>query len=452
MTDCFYLVKISHHTINISFNSSLTHSTNLVMHMNETVHIFTAAPHYNVLVLLSQIAILLFTARAFGEIAQRLGQPAVVGELTAGIVLGPSLLGKIFPAIRGFIIPAEPLQGHLLETISLLGAIFLLLITGLETDLKLIRRHASTAIGVAGGGIILPFVSGFLLGQFLPDSLLVDPQKRIIFSLFVATAMSISAIPVLAKVLMDMKLMRRDIGQMMIACGMIDDTVGWVLLSTVAGLAAGHAVTIVSVLSTVGTVIAFFFLSFTLGRFLVKKSLDFVQDQVMSQDRLLTLVVVLTFLWAAISQSLHLEPVLGAFVMGVILGQMPRLPASIHTTLKSLTLGIFAPIFFAVAGLKVNALTLFDHSLLLITAIVILTATFGKVIGTYCGARLIDRCDPWWALAFGAGLNTRGTMEIIVATIGLSLGILSQEMFSIIVIMAMATSFRNACGNLHPKE
>ena len=402
--------------------------------------LFTAASHHDVLVLVVQIAVLLFTARALGEVAQRLGQPSVVGEIMAGIILGPSVLSSLIPAFGEWIVPQTDVQGYLLEVVSLIGAMFLLLITGLETDLSLIRRHARTAIGVSLGGITVTFLSGFLLGQLLPDFLLADENERLVFALFIATAMSISAIPVIAKVLMDLNLMRRDIGQTIIASGMSDDTIGWILLSIVAGLASGATITVGSVLQTVGSVLAFMVLSFTLGRWFVKKALDFVQDSVVSRDRLLTLVVVLTFTWGAITQALNLEAVLGAFVIGILFGQMPRLPEAVHHKLESVALGIFSPIFFAVAGLKVNILNLLEPQLILIALIVIAVASGGKVIGTYFGARVIGRRDHWTSLSFGAGLNARGAMEIIIATIGLSLGILAQDMFSIIVLMAMTTS------------
>jgi Kef-type K+ transport system membrane component KefB len=401
---------------------------------------FSAASHHDVLVLVTQIAVLLLVARAFGEIAQRLRQPSVVGEILAGIVLGPSILSGLFPALGGWLVPQTPVQGYLLETVSLIGAMFLLLITGLETDLALIRRHVRTAIGVSFGGIAVTFSSGFLLGQALPDHLLAEGSSRLVFSLFVATAMAISAIPVIAKVLMDMNLMRRDIGQTIIAAGMSDDTIGWIMLSVVAGLAGGEAVTSGSLLQTVGRVLAFMVLSFTAGRWLVKRLLDFVQDRITSRDRLLTLVIVTAFAWGAISQSLDLEAVLGAFVAGILFGQMRRLPEEVPQKLESITLGIFAPIFFAVAGLKVNVLNLLRPDLLLIALLVIFVASAGKIAGTYLGARLIGRRDHWTSLSFGAGLNARGAMEIIIATIGLRLGILNQDMFSIIVLMAMATS------------
>ncbi|HUF11545.1 MAG TPA: cation:proton antiporter [Longimicrobiales bacterium] len=403
---------------------------------------FTSAPHHDVLALLVQLAVLLLAARVLAEVAQRLGQPAVVGEILAGILLGPSLLSGFFPAIGEWVVPQSVVGGNLLELISMIGALFLLLITGLETDLGLIRQHARTAIGVSFGGILVTFATGFTLGWMLPVDLLVGsgPDQRLVFSLFVATAMSISAIPVIAKVLMDLDLMRRDIGQTIIAAGMSDDTIGWILLSVVAGLAASGTVDAGSVLVTVGRVALFMVGSFTVGRWLVKRSVDYVQDRFRAPDRLVTLAVVLMLTWGAVTQALGLEAVLGAFVMGILLGQLPRLHQSVHHRIATVGLAIFTPIFFATAGLKVNARALLEPRLLLITLVVILVASGGKVVGTYLGARLIGRRDHWTSLSYGAGLNARGAMEIIIATIGLELGILTPEMFSIIVVMAMATS------------
>jgi Kef-type K+ transport system membrane component KefB/nucleotide-binding universal stress UspA family protein len=401
---------------------------------------FTAAPHHDVLLLLVQISVLLACARLFGELALRLGQPSVVGEISAGIILGPSCLSAIFPKLGEHLVPHTPIQGHILEVVSMIGAMFLLLITGLETDAKLIKRHARTAAGVSFGGIVTTFATGFALGMYLPDKLLAKPDQRIVFALFVATAMSISAIPVIAKVLMDMNLMRRDIGQTILAAGMSDDTSGWILLSIVAALASGQEIGGVQVAIAVGKVLFFLLISFTVGRWVIQKAVEFTQDEIKSRDRLITLVVVFAFAFGAFAQALGLEAVLGAFVCGILLSGMRRIPAKVPHLLETMALGIFAPIFFGVAGLKVDIKGLLDPELAWFALLVILVACGGKVVGTYIGARLIGKKDHWTALSFGAGLNARGAMEIIIATIGLSLGILTQAMFSIIVLMAMVTS------------
>lgn len=401
---------------------------------------FSAASHDDVLQLVVQIALLLAVARLLGGLAQKLNQPSVVGEILAGVVLGPSLLAGALPAVGEWILPRTEVQGFLLETVALIGVMFLLIVTGLETDLALIRRKARTAIGVAIGGLILPFAAGITLGYAIPDDLLTDPSQRTIFVLFIATALSISAIPVLAKVLIDLDLMRRDIGQTLLAAGMIDDITGWTLLGIVTALASAVAVTPAEILQTVGMVILFLAATATVGTWLVNHGLAFVQDRFRGQDRMLTLVVVLAFAWGAFSQALHLEPVLGAFAIGILFGRSPRFPVETIKHVEAIAMAVFAPIFFAVAGLKVDISAILEPRLLLITLAVIAVATFGKVVGAYAGARWISGQDHWSGLAYGSGLNARGALEIIIATIGLSLGILTQTMFSIIVVMAVVTS------------
>jgi Kef-type K+ transport system membrane component KefB/nucleotide-binding universal stress UspA family protein len=402
--------------------------------------VFGAASHDEVLQLVVQIALLLAAARLLGGVAQRLNQPSVVGEILAGVILGPSLLSGLFPALGEWILPQTEVQGFLLESVALIGVMFLLIVTGLETDLHLIKRKARTAAGVAVGGLVLPFAAGLGLGYLMPDDLLATPSQRTVFVLFLATALSISAIPVLAKVLMDLDLMRRDIGQTLLAAGMIDDITGWTLLGVVTALASTATLTAGTVLTTVGFVLLFLAATVTVGVWLVNRGLAFVQERFRGRDHMLTLIVVLAFGWGAFSQALHLEPVLGAFAIGIIFGRSPRLPVDTIKQLEAIALAVFAPIFFAVAGLKVDITAILEPRLALITLAVIAVATFGKVVGAYAGARLLSGQDHWSALAYGSGLNARGALEIIIATIGLSLGILNQTMFSIIVIMAIVTS------------
>ena len=404
------------------------------------VETFGAASHDEALRLVVQIAVLLASARLLGGVAQRLRQPAVVGEILAGVILGPSLLSGLVPVVGDWILPQTQVQGYLLETVALIGVMLLLVVTGLETDLALIRRRIRISFGVAAGGLLLPFVTGLALGFALPDDLLADPTARLVFALFVATALSISAIPVLAKVLMDLDLMRREIGQTMLAAGMIDDITGWTLLGLVTALASAEVLTAGTVIETIVLVVLFVVVTATVGRWLVTNSLTFVQERFRGRDPVLSLVIALAFAWGAFSQVLHLEPVIGAFAIGILFGRLPRLPADVVRKLESMALAVFAPVFFAVAGLKVNVGAILEPRLLGFTVVVIAVATIGKVVGAYAGARLLSGQDHWSALAYGSGLNARGALEIIIATIGLSLGILSVEMFSIIVVMAVVTS------------
>jgi Kef-type K+ transport system membrane component KefB len=401
---------------------------------------FTAASHDEVLQLVVQIAALLFFARLLGELAQRLKQPAVVGEIVAGVLLGPSLLSGLFPQLGRWIVPQTAIQGQLLEVVSLIGVMMLLTLTGLEIDLGLIRRRAGTAVGVALGGLLVPFATGMVLGYLMPADLLVDASNRIVFSLFLATALSISAIPVLAKILLDLGLMRREIGQTMLAAGMIDDITGWTLLGLVTALAAAGSIGLAMVATTLGTVAIFLVLTLSLGRWLVRGAYDLAQRGLRSRDRHLTVLIALAFGWGAVTQALRLEPVIGAFAIGILFGRLRRLPVDAVNKLEAMTLGVFAPIFFGVVGLKVDARGLLEPRMLRLTLLIIGVATFGKVVGVYLGARLVSRQGHWAALAFGSGLNARGAVEIIVASIGLSLGIIGQDIFSAVVVMAVVTS------------
>jgi Kef-type K+ transport system membrane component KefB len=402
--------------------------------------IFTGAPHGDILHVLVMVTLLLALARGLGEVMSRLGQPSVVGEILAGVLLGPSVLGALAPTWAQWTIPQNLTQGYLLEVMALLGVMLLLVVTGFETDLSLIRRKSRTAFAAAAGGLFLPLLGGLLLGIWFPADLIGGPGNRLVFVLFLAVALSITAIPVLAKVLRDLGLMRRDVGQTMIAAAMIDDIIGWTLLGIVTSLASLGRVAPAAIIRAVLTVVAFVLITAIVGRFIVTRSLGFVQDRMQSENRLLTLVVVVAFAWGSFTQALGLEPVLGAFAVGILFGQMRRLPADVPQKLEGLALGIFGPIFFAIAGLKVDITTLAQPRLLWLTLVVVGVATASKIIGAYLGARFFAKQSHWTALAFGSGLNARGAVGIIVASIGISLGILSQEVFSMVVVMAVATS------------
>ena len=395
--------------------------------------------HHELLLVLLQLSLLLLVARGLGELMRRIDLPPVVGELLAGVLLGPSLFGSIFPSLQAHIFPKSQEQSNLLSVVSWLGVLFLLIVTGLETDLNLIIRKGKTALLISLGGIIVPFITGFGLGWLLPESFVADPNKRLVFCLFIATAMSISAVPVIAKVLMDLNLIRRDIGQVTLAAGMTDDTIGWILLSVVSGLASSGKFDFVTVLRSVGAAVIFLGLAFTIGRTVVDQILRWVDDWIGGATASLSVVLILALSAAALTHELGLEAALGAFVFGILAGQSRRFSREAGHTLEIITAGFLAPIFFAAAGLKVDLLKLLVPQTLIFGLIVLAVACVGKFTGAYLGSRL-GGLSHWEALAMGSGMNARGAMEIIVATIGLSLGVLNPQMYSIIVMVAIVTS------------
>jgi Kef-type K+ transport system membrane component KefB len=398
-----------------------------------------SSSHADVLQLVIQLAVLLGLARLLGELSRRIGQPAVVGEILAGVILGPSVMGALVPGVAAAWMPASPVQAQLLETVSLIGVMLLMVVTGFETDLGLIRRRAGTAMGVAAGGLVLPFGAGLALGWWFPTDLLGDPTQRLVFALFLATTMAVSAIPVLASILLDLKMMRRDIGQTMLAAGMVNDLVGWAVLGVLIALADGGG-GLGAVGLTVLTVLLFLAVTVLAGPFIVNRTIRFVHGTSGASHRFLTTALVLVFAWASFSQALHLEPVIGAFAMGILLGRVRRLPVSVGESLEGMALGVFAPIFFAVAGLKVDIIALAEPRLAALTLAVIAVAVVGKTAGAYAGSRWLAGADHWTSLSYGVGLTARGAIGIVVATVGLSLGILSAEVFSMIVVMAVVTS------------
>ena len=396
--------------------------------------------HEDLLKLVLSVAILLGTARLLGELCNRIGIPAVVGEIFAGVLLGPSLLSRAFPAFGRLIVPETTSQAQLLDVVGLLGIMFLLIVIGMETDLALIRTRLRTAVGVGLGGLIVPFASGLLVGALIPVDLLADAEQRPVFSLFLAVALALSAIPVLAKILADLGLMRREFGQTALAAGMIDDILGWTLLGIVTSLAGAGRIDAVSVATTLGAVVVFFAATVIVGRPLTRWGLSIVQDRMKSQDRILTLIIVLAFGWGAFTHALHLEPILGAFAIGILFGQTRRLPLEVSRQLESVTYGVLAPIFLATAGLRLDVGGLLEPRLLQLTGILLAVAAAGKIIGAYFGARWLAGSDRRESLAYGLALNARGVLGIIVAAIGLSMGIFSVEIYSMMVVVSVVTS------------
>lgn len=392
---------------------------------------------HSLFVLLLQLAVLLLLARVLAEAMRRLGQPAVIGELLAGILLGPTVLGHFAPDVFTTLFPPEVAQFHLLEVISWLGMVLLLLLTGLETDLRIVRTVGRAAVLVSAGGLLVNFTAGTALGFALPERYLVDPATRPVFAAFLATALAITAMPVIAKILIDLNLMRRNLGVITLSAGVIDDTVGWLVLSVIAGIASAGVFSGGRLALTLAGLAAFIAAMRYVGFPLFARVLAYVNRHVQLAGSDLTLILVATFLSAAVTEALGVHAVFGAFVMGLMVRQIPRVRASSLHTLETFVLSALSPIFFAFVGLKVDLWALTGIGL---PALVIGVAITGKLVGCYSGARL-GGLSHWEGVALGFGMNARGAMELIVALIGLSLGLLTAEMYSTIVLVAVVTSF-----------
>jgi Kef-type K+ transport system membrane component KefB/nucleotide-binding universal stress UspA family protein len=404
--------------------------------------LFAAAESHGedrVIIFFTQILLLIVVGRLLGEVMQRLGQPAVMGQLLGGIILGPSVFGAIWPSAQHAIYPLESSNRQMLSAVSELGILMLLLLTGMETDLALVKRVKRSAILTSAGGIILPFTCGYVMGEFLPDSLLPDPNRRLMTSLFLATALSISSVKIVAAVLREVDFLRRDLGQIILASSILDDTVGWVILSFIGGLAAHGTIVVGPLLISVFGTALFLLFCFTIGGSWIARLIRWTNDSFIIEMPVISVILVLMLALALTTSLIGVQAVLGAFMAGIMIGQSPILTKHIEEQLRGLIVAIFMPVFFGVAGLSIDLKVLANPQLAELTLLVIVIASIGKLGGAFLGS-LLSGLSLREALAVGLGMNARGSTEIILATIGLSLGVLNQQLFTVIVLMAVATT------------
>jgi len=390
-------------------------------------------------VFLAELIVLMLIGRLLGEAMQRIGQPSVMGQLLAGILLGPSLLGWLWPDLQHWIFPAAKEQRSMIDAVSQFGILLLLLLTGMETDLKLVRKVRRAAVCISLTGVAVPFACGVTLGWFLPESLLADPGKRLLTSLFLGIALSISPIKIVAAIVREMDFTRRNLGQVIVASAIMEDTLGWIIIAITFGLAEAGTIDIASVaMSVLGTAI-FLVASFTIGRPLVFYSIRWANDNFKSEFPVITTILVIMGVMALVTHFIGAHTVLGAFIAGVLIGESPILTKHIDEQLRGLILAFFMPVFFGMAGLGADLTILRDPQLLLLAVGLIAIASVGKFAGAFIGGEIggLTRRE---SLALACGMNARGSTEVIVATIGLSMGALTQDLFTMIVTMALVTT------------
>lgn len=388
---------------------------------------------------IAQVVVLLFAGRLLGEAMQRMGQPAVMGQLLAGLLLGPSVFGVIWPEAQQALFPAGREQKAMLEAVSDLGILMLLLLTGMETDLKLVRKARRAAISVSAAGIALPFALGVTVGQFLPDSMLPRPDQRLITSLFLGTALSVASVKIVATVVREMKFIRRKVGMTLLASAIIDDTVGWTIIAITSSLALHGQLNATILFQSIFGTGLFLFVSFTLGRRFVFSLIRWTNDTFVSEAPVVTVILIAMGVMALITYLIGVHTVLGAFVAGILVGESPILTRHIDEQLRGMVVALFMPVFFALAGLNADLSILADPRLLALTCGLIAIASVGKFSGAFLGGT-VGGLTGRESMALACGMNARGSTEVIVASIGLSLGVVNQDLFTMIVTMAIVTT------------
>ena len=396
---------------------------------------------HQLFLILAEVLVLVLAARLGAEAAARLGIPAVVGEIVVGLLLGPSFFGWLWPGGFDALFPPDATQRHLLELVGWIGVLFLVLSAGLETRLGVLREHGRAVMLGWIGAFFLPFALGFGFGRVAPDALVGPEANRTTFALFIGTAMSISAIPVIARILMDLDLIRTRVGVLIMSTAVADDTVGWFVLAVVTGLAKGEGLALGSVAGTMALTAVFVAVAFLGGPAFCRRALRMSRRLRIPYGEL-SIVMLIVLLGAMVTQAIGVHLVLGAFVAGI---QIRRTGLRLHEsegTVRAAGIGFFTPFFFAYTGLKVD-LTTMRGSTIAATAVAIAIACLGKFVGGSVGARM-GGLSRWEAMGTGVGLNARGAMELVIATIGLSIGVLTPEGYAMLVLIALSTTLMTA--------
>lgn len=401
-------------------------------------------PH-EITILLLGFGIMLALARAFGELFNRFRQPAIVGEILAGILLGPTVFGTLFPGLFSQIFPFEGPIALGYQTIINLAVVLLLLIAGLEIDLRVLWRQGRAALLVSVLGTVVPFAVGFGAAYLFPGFWGIEPGADVTtFALFFGIALSITALPVIAKIMMDLNLFKTDMGMIVMGAAMFSDLVGWIGFAIVLGMmgettseaaeAAEHGG--MSIWATIGLTLAIFAFALTAGRWLIHQIMPWVQSRLSWPGGVLSLTLILTFAGAAATEAIGVHAVFGAFLVGIVMGDSSHMREQTRTTLHQFVTYIFAPIFFVSIGLEADFVASFNVPLVLG---VLAVAFVGKLAGCMAGARWGGlSMRESWAISFG--MNARGAMEIILGLLALQYGVIQDEMFVALVVLALLSS------------
>jgi Kef-type K+ transport system membrane component KefB len=386
--------------------------------------------------LLLQVVIVVVAARLLGTLFGRWGQPPVVGEMLAGILLGPSLLGWLWPASQESLFPADSLEP--LWLLSQIGVILFLFVVGIDLDLGHLRGRAGAAVWVSHASIVAPFLLGTAVSLLVYPVLAPAGTDFGAFALFMGVALSITAFPVLARILEDHGLGRTALGKTAITCAAIGDVTAWCLLAVVVALAGADAGAGAGV--TVLLTLAFVVLILCVVRPLAPRLLRAEVGGSAHQKAFVAGVLSFVFLCALTTEAIGIRAPFGAFLAGVAMPRIPSVLDYLRTRIEALGSVVLLPLFFAFTGLRTEIGLLDDARSWLICAGIIAAAVAGKIGGTMLAARVSGLGWPD-AFALGALMNTRGLIELVVLNLGYELGILSAEVFAMLVLMALVTTF-----------
>jgi len=407
---------------------------------NSNYQDFLDSLHHNVThplaILLAQIVTIILVARFFGLICKKIGQPSVVGEIIAGIILGPSFFGNYLKECSDVLFPDSSLDN--LKFLSQIGLIFFMFVVGMELDLKVLRNKAKEAVIISHASIIIPFTLGLVLAYSIYTNFAPKGIEFLSFGLFLGIAMSITAFPVLARIVQERGLQKTRIGAMVITCAAADDITAWCLLAGVIAIVKAGSVT-----SSLYIIVLSLVYVITMIK-LVRPFLRRIGNLYDTAEKITKPVVAIFFLTLLISSYLTeiigIHALFGAFVAGVIMPDNMKFRKMFIEKIEDVALVVLLPLFFVFTGLRTEIGLLNSPELWKVCGLIILVAVVGKFVGSALAAKFVGQ--NWRdSLTIGALMNTRGLMELVVLNIGYDLGVLTKEVFAMMVIMALATTF-----------
>lgn len=405
-------------------------------HWNDFLHSMIENLQHPLAILLAQIVTIILVARLFGWIFRKIGQPSVIGEMIAGIVLGPSLVGMYFPEFSSALFPAASLGN--LQFLSQIGLIFFMFVIGMELDLKVLKNKAHDAVVISHASIVIPFALGLTLAYFIYHTFAPMGVEFSSFGLFMGIAMSITAFPVLARIVQERGMQKTKLGTIAITCAAADDITAWCILAVVIAIVKAGSFT--SSLYVIGLAILYVIIMLKIVRPFLKRVGDLNSTRE-SLNKTVVAIFFITLLCSSyVSELIGIHALFGAFLAGAIMPENNKFRNIFIEKVEDVAIIVLLPLFFVFTGLRTQIGLLNDPYLWKVTGVIIAVAVVGKFFGSALAAKFVGQ--SWKdSLAIGALMNTRGLMELVVLNIGYDLGVLSTEIFTMMVIMALITTF-----------
>lgn len=392
---------------------------------------------HNLMIFLLQFAILLGVSKLAGLLFERFKQSTITGEVLVGLLLGPAIFGKWLPQYQGWLFPRDPLQISMLETIAWFGNFYLLMETGLDVNFSRIWKQKGQALTISLTDLIVPILIAFIPIYLIGDAHLVDPSRRLIFTLFISTIMTISALPVAIRVMYDLNILKSDTGFLIISALTINDLIGWVVFTIILGAFSQTKLDLPVILRLIFLTLGFTVLSLTLLRKWVDRAMTFIHERYGGDTGLKTTFVFITgMLFGAVTLGIGIHSLFGFFIAGIVLGEARHFSQNDRHVMNRMVHSIFVPVFFANIGLHLDFIKSFNWQLVLLLTVVGIAARY---IGAWIGARLArqGRADlQTIAICHTAG----GEMHIMVAILALSAGLITQQIFVAIVVASIIST------------